>query len=105
MFVAHTLIQRYKKNGYKTKNIQLIYCDHKTRDHREAEHIEKTFGMESTIHIMYRRKKNKPNNEERLRARRYKSFQKIITKTNAQALILGHNLTDRIETTFLNILR
>lgn len=105
VFAAYTLIKRYEKRKYDIKNIHLIYCDHNTRKHKESAFVQKIFGKIATLHIVSRPWTQRKIDEEQLRNRRYKSFSKIIQTIDAQSLILWHNLTDRIETTFLNLLR
>jgi len=105
VFAAYTIINRFKTKKWDTKNIHLIYCDHKTRKDNESAFIQEIFGQETSIHIITRPWKQEKVDEEKLRKRRYQSFSKIIQEIDAQALILWHNLTDRIETTFLNMLR
>ena len=105
VFATYTLIKRYEQKKYDTKNIHLIYCDHNTRKHNEAQFIQENFWQQTTLHIVTRPWTQKKIDEERLRKRRYKAFAEVIQKIDAQALVLWHNLTDRIETTFLNLLR
>lgn len=43
--------------------------------------------------------------EEKLRTKRYQAFQEYLEKHEIKKLFLGHNLTDRIESSFMNMLR
>jgi tRNA(Ile)-lysidine synthase len=43
--------------------------------------------------------------EKDLREWRYGEFQEIVEKENIDLLLTGHNLTDRIESSFMNMLR
>ena len=44
-------------------------------------------------------------NEESLRSRRYEQFSRFMREKSIEVLLTGHNLTDRIEGTVLNMLR
>jgi len=50
-------------------------------------------------------KSDEKKTENDLRQWRYKEFQKIIDQNNIDFILTGHNLTDRIESSFMNMLR
>ena len=56
-------------------------------------------------YISAKKKRSKTSNETELRNWRYGEFKKHSKNNHIDQLVLGHNLTDRIESTFLNLLR
>ena len=92
-FVAHK---------YSVKNLYFVHFNHKIRKESEQEEqfIRKYFKGTNLICIS-RKKSKEANTESNLRNRRYAELKKY----KAHKIILGHNLSDRIESTFLNLLR
>ena len=95
----------FLENKYDLQNLFFIHCNHTTRpgNATDEEFIRKFF--EGTQLIITKRKSTKKGNEAELRNRRYKEFENATKKYHIDQLIFWHNLTDRIETTFLNLLR
>lgn len=87
-------------------NLILVHCNHKVRQESDQEAtFLRNFCKGANLVVVTRKGKLSKINEESLRKRRYAEFQKLIKKYHATRFITGHNLTDRIETTFLNLLR
>lgn len=88
------------------QNLILVHCNHwvRTESYQESKFLEKFFAG-TNFHIVTRKEKISKINEENLRKRRYNEFAKLAKKYHASTLIVGHNLTDRIESTLLHLLR
>lgn len=95
----------FLNNKYDLQNLFFIHCNHNVRagNKKDQEFVSKFF--EGTRLIIVKRKNRNKANEGTLRTRRYEEFQKQIEKYHIDQLVFGHNLTDRIETSFLNLLR
>ncbi len=104
MFLSVLIYNFYCKQWFDTKNIYYLHCNHKVRKKSDKEEIfVKNFFHSENIII----KKNIWNNfhtENEMRKRRYSQYNSILEKKNIDLLLLWHNLTDRVETSFLNML-
>ncbi len=95
----------FLKNKYSLQNLFFMHCNHNTRPGNSAdEKFIKAF-FEGTQLIIVKRTKSKKSSESELRKRRYGEFNTQSRKYRIDQIIFGHNLTDRIESTFLNLLR
>ena len=102
---ACILYNFFVKQKYDLNHLFFIHCNHQTRrGNASDEKFIKKF-LEWTQTIIVKRNTNKKSNEGELRTWRYQEFKLQIKKHKIHKLILGHNLTDRIESTFLNLLR
>lgn len=95
----------FLKNKYNLQNLFFIHCNHNTRigNSTDEQFISKFF--EGTQLIISKRTSNKKENEAQLRNWRYGEFKKQTKKYSIDQLVFGHNISDRIESTFLNLLR
>ena len=101
------------ESKYSLQNLFFIHCNHKTRkgNQNDEKFIRAFFGgNQLTIATRTTHKKLAPygatgNTETELRNRRYWAFKTAAKKCAIDQLVFGHNLTDRIESTFLNLLR
>jgi len=103
MYLTH-VVQQYRWD--KKRNPELlhyIYCDHQVRKHTDPDTITQYIDKEKLF--ITTRKKTKNYSEAILRKRRYGQIQKYAKKNDIKILLTGHNLSDRIESTFLNMLR
>ncbi len=92
-------------NKYDLQNLFFIHCNHQTRAGNLADQkFISTFFDDTQITIVTR-KWTKKWSETELRKRRYDEFKKQAKKYAIDQFVFGHNLTDRIESTFLNLLR
>lgn len=90
---------------YPIKNLFFIHCNHSTRSgNTEDEKFIKHFLKDTHITISTRKSKQQVS-EAKLRERRYDEFKKHTKQNKIDTIIFWHNLTDRIESTFLNLLR
>ena len=125
MFVSVLLYIFFLENNFPIKNLNFVHCNHKIRKESEQEQnfIEqffKWFNLDVFLRdssAFSNHQKNKKidfsisASEWHLRKRRYECFESVVEKCQSQKkdsqsiLVLWHNLTDRIETTFLNMCR
>lgn len=105
ILTASLVYNFFLKNKYNLQNLFFIHCNHNVRPgNKDDEKFINTF-FEGTQIIICKRTDNKKNTEAELRNWRYGEFKKQGKKYHIDQLVLGHNLTDRIESTFLNLLR
>lgn len=95
----------FVKNKYSLQNLFFIHCNHAIRSgNTKDEQFVRAF-FEGTQLIVTKRTNKKKITEAELRNRRYREFKIYTKKHYIDQLIFWHNLTDRIESTFLNLLR
>lgn len=92
-------------NKFNTNNLYFIHLNHKTRSNNSKdENFIKDFFKWTNLFIKTRTN-NLKKTENNLRNRRYQEIKKIAHKNNIDFILFGHNLTDRIESSFMNMLR
>lgn len=105
MLTACLLYNFFIKNKYSLQNLYFIHCNHWTRTGNVQDEVfVKNFFVWTQL-IITKRKASKKNTENEMRNRRYEAFKQQAKKYKIQKIIFWHNLTDRIESTFLNLLR
>ncbi|MCK9467195.1 MAG: tRNA lysidine(34) synthetase TilS [Candidatus Absconditabacterales bacterium] len=105
MFLSVLIYNYFIQNQLDLNNLFFIHCNHKTRKETEEEQkfIKEFFdGLNLNITIYSR---NEKKTENSLRNWRYGEFQKIIDQNHIDYILTGHNLTDRIESSFMNVFR
>lgn len=105
MLTASLMYNFFLKNKYDLQKLFFIHCNHHTRSGNSADETFIRTFFEGTQVSIVKRASNKKSSETQLRNRRYEEFKKQIKKYAIDQLVFGHNLTDRIESTFLNLLR
>lgn len=106
MLTATLVYKYFLQQKWGLQKLILVHCNHKVRTESDQEAKFLTqFFKGANFHVVTRMGKMSKINEENLRKRRYEQFAKLAKKYKATTLILGHNLNDRIESTFLNMLR
>lgn len=106
MFTSVLMLKYYLENGLDLANLYFIHCNHAIRPESEdEEEFIQQFFLGTDISIC-----NKPsdwldNSEKGLRERRYSQIQKIIESEWIDYVVFGHNLTDRVESSFLHMFR
>lgn len=105
MLTAYLIYNFFLRNKYDLQNLFFIHCNHNVRSGNSNDEIFIRTFFEGTQVIIVRRALTKKHTEADLRNWRYGEFKKQAKKYAIEQLIFGHNLTDRIESTFLNILR
>jgi len=103
MFCSVLLYKFFINRKYSLDHIFFVYCNHKTREttYIDQKFVEKFFW--NRVSVFEYTWKN--FTEEKMRIWRFKQYQKMLDKNKIDYLILGHNLSDRVESTFLNLLR
>lgn len=105
MFLSTLLRQFMQKKSYDISHITFIHLNHKVRKiSDDEENFIRSFFPSSQISLVRRTSKESPT-EANLRNRRYKTFKTIMQKKHINLIFLGHHFDDRVETTFLNLLR
>jgi len=110
IFVSSLIYSFFITNWRDTNNIHIIHINHNTRPENktEQEYLERFFSWQS-LSIFTRSIKpwniEKKATEGILRERRFSKFSEFSKTKNLKFLVLWHNLTDRIETSFLNMIR
>ena len=116
MFLSVLIYNFFVKNNLDLNNLHFIHCNHKTREETDDEQVfvENFFAwlnfnvslygdndMNWFVPLQWQIKKD----ENSLRNWRYFEFQKIVDSQKIDFLLTGHNLTDRIESSFMNMFR
>ena len=105
MVVATQILFYYSKNKFNLENVYIAHCNHKIRkeSEEEAKFMSKFFsGL--NFHLFERDNLEKED-ENSLRNRRYSQFSSLQKLIWASFVFLGHHLNDRVESTFLNLMR
>ena len=105
MIVASQVLYYFWKNELILTKIHIAHCNHKIRPESEDEAKFMSDFFSGLDFHLYERKNLKNNDENSLRNRRYSQFSLLQKSTKASYIFLGHHLNDRIESTFLNLMR
>ncbi len=105
MIVASQILYFYHKNGLDLNKIHIAHCNHKIRPESEDEAKFMSDFFSGLDFHLYERKNLKNNDENSLRNRRYSQFSSLQKSTKTSYIFLGHHLNDRVESTFLNLMR
>ena len=111
MFLSVLILKYFQLNNLNLDNLCFVHCNHKTRKEtdKEEKFVKKQLQVTGCkFQIVSYNKQNDgvvKETENDLRQWRYGEFQKIIDKNNIDFLLTWHNLTDRIESSFMNMLR
>ena len=105
MFLSFLIYSFFANNNLDFNNLFFIHCNHKTRKETEQEQkfIEDFFDWLNLDIAIY--SGNEKKTENSLRNWRYSEFQKVIDKNKIDYIFTWHNLTDRIESSFMNVFR
>lgn len=92
----------FLQQGRNTKHIYLAYFDHCVREEskQESEYISHHYD-----NVLLGKFSSKECDEATLRKSRWEFFEEIISNYSFKFFLTGHNLTDRYETTLLNMIR
>lgn len=104
MIVASQILYYFWKNKLNLTKIHIAHCNHKIRPESEDEaKFMSEFFSGLDFHLYEREWWNCDENS--LRNRRYFQFSSLQKSTKASYIFLGHHLNDRVESTFLNLMR
>jgi tRNA(Ile)-lysidine synthase len=105
MLVACEILYFYWNNKLDLNNIHIAHCNHKIREESETE-ARFMSDFFSGLHFhLYERDIKLSEDENSLRNRRYSQFSSLQKSTKSSYIFVGHHLNDRVESTFLNLLR
>ena len=100
------LVQTFREKQGRNQNfLFFLHCNHKVRRESDDEQVFLQDFFHQYNFVVFERVGNVSVNEESLRARRYEQFSRFMREKSIEVLLTGHNLTDRIEGTVLNMLR
>ncbi len=109
MLLSVLIYSFFVKNNLDLNNLFFVHCNHKTRleTDEEQKYVEDFFEELNLSVCIYSDKNNKikSKTEKNLRDWRYGEFQKVIDQNDIDFLLTWHNLTDRIESSFMNMFR
>jgi len=107
MFCSILIYRYFLMKQYSLDNLYFIHCNHKTRETTKDDQIfvEDFFWKHLKSFVYEWQKQDEKLSEEKMRKWRFEQYQKIIDNKNIDYLILWHNLSDRVESSFLNLLR
>ena len=104
MLTSVLIYKYFLENKFDLDNLFFVHCNHKTRVETDNEEkFIRSFFDGLNLYVSCYSWSEKWENI--LRERRYKEFNEIIKKNKIDFLITWHNLTDRIESTFMNMCR
>ena len=105
MLVATYVLFYYHTNNLDLSRIHIAHCNHKIREESEEEaNFMKNFFDWLDLHV-FERDTSLSKDENSLRNRRYSQFLLLQKSTKSSYVFVGHHLNDRVESTFLNLLR
>ena len=105
MLVANQILYFYWKNKLDFKKIHIAHCNHKIRSESEDEAKFMSEFFSWLDFYLFERKDLWNHDENSLRNRRYSQFSSLQESTKSTFVFLGHHLNDRVESTFLNLMR
>lgn len=106
MLMSALMIYYFHKNSYSLKRIHIAHCNHKIRQESEDEaKAMKEFFSWLDFNLYERNKSDTSQDENTLRIRRYSQFSSLQKITNSSFIFVGHHLNDRVESSFLNLIR
>lgn len=116
MLLSVLIYNFFVKNNLNLDNLFFVHCNHKTRFETDDEQkfVEELFEKQNlsvcvygdgTLDCFLNSQWQRKRTEKNFRNWRYAEFQKIIDQNNIDFLLTGHNLTDRIESSFMNMFR
>ena len=105
MIVASQILYYFHVNGLDLNNIHIAHCNHKIRPESEDEAKFMSEFFSGLDFHLFERKDLWNDDENSLRNRRYSQFSSLQKSTKSAFVFLGHHLNDRVESTFLNLMR
>lgn len=104
MLVSVLFYRFFLENKITLDNLFFVHCNHKTRPETDDEEkfISSFFDWLNLFTYVYDWIEKWENE---LRERRYSKFNEVIKNNKIDFLVTWHNLTDRIESTFMNMCR
>lgn len=104
MIVTSQVLYYFWKNELILNKVHIAHCNHKIRPESEDEAKFMSEFFSGLDFYLYEREWWNCD-ENSLRNRRYSQFSSLQESTKASYIFLGHHLNDRVESTFLNLMR
>jgi len=105
MLSACLMYNFFIEHKFSLQNLFFVHCNHKIRkESKKEEKFVREFFKNTNLFVVEKPKEIK-NTESNLRHWRYEEFNKIVKENKVDYVVFWHNLTDRIESSFLNLLR
>lgn len=105
MFLAFLIASFWQEKNRDSHLLFFLHCNHQIRKESDEEENFLYDFFQNWNFIIFKREKNWRTSEDELRKWRYACFQQFCTEQQISQLALGHNLTDRIETSLMNLVR
>ena len=105
MIVASQILYYFWKKKLDFWKVHIAHCNHKIRKESEDEAKFMSEFFSGLDFHLFERKDLENNDENSLRNRRYSQFSSLQESTKSAFVFLGHHLNDRVESTFLNLMR
>lgn len=107
MLVAHLVYEFYIKRWYNTKNLYILHYNHHQREESNNDELfVKNWCKKKEVGFIWASYRWVWDTENELRKERWKFFHSVLGKTHKKPIFIsGHHLSDRIETTILNLIR
>lgn len=105
MFLAFLIATFWEEQKWNPDQLFFLHCNHQMRkESDEEERFLHSFFKEWNF-VCFKRENSWSASEEALRSWRYECFEQFCREHQIDQLALGHNLTDRIETSLMNLVR
>lgn len=105
MVLALAMIQFWSEKKRDLNQLFFLHCNHKLRKESDEEEIQMRKLFDRWNLAVFERWEGGDGSEEALRERRYAQFRVFMQEKWIARLAIGHNLSDRVEGTLLNLLR
>ena len=103
MFLAFLIASFWEEQKWNPDQLFFLHCNHQMR--KESDEEERFLHSFSRVILSVQRENSWSASEEVLRSWRYGRFEQFCREHQIDQLALGHNLTDRIETSLMNLVR
>ena len=105
MFLARSLQEYYDSKWREQKHIAIAHYNHWQRQVSHKEHLFLKKHFKNNTFYWNTEIPQKWLNETKLRIHRHKFFADVMEEAASEYLFLWHNITDRIETSIMNMVR
>lgn len=105
MLLAFLILTFWADQGRNQTFLFFLHCNHQMRKESDDEQVFLQNFFKNHNFSVFTRAEAWKANEAQLRARRYGQFRTFMQENTIDTLLTWHNLTDRIESSVLNMLR
>lgn len=104
MLACVLIYQYFLDRWFDLSHLYFVHCNHQTRPETDQEEqFIRSFFKESNLSVFSY--DGDGHKEDELREWRYSNFNQVVHDYQIDYLVTGHNLTDRIESSFMNMAR